>query len=258
MRCIVHSTSPLGLIELQGALRMDTTPRLRTVARKVMAEAPYAIILDLSGLDDVEEASVSVFPALGHQAAAAADGELILAAACPTTRAVLRRSAPLFVRMFDTRAQAMEAALRAPARRRVTRQLPADPHAGRTARRVLEEVCSRWRLDPLLDSAQMIVTELVTNAVQYVGEPIELCVTVRQQVLRIAVSDRSRVLPVLPGVGTESPSAGGLRLVGYLASRCGVIPTVWGKTVWADLVINLPQHTHPQRMAGHPRLALPA
>lgn len=250
MRCVVHSTSPIGLIEVQGVLRLDTIPRLRTAAQKVMASAPSAIVLDLAGLGHVEELSVSVFPALGRMAAAAADGELILAAVCPTTLALLRRSAPLYVRVFDTREQAIDAAERAPARRRVARQLPADPHAGRTARRVLDDVCNRWRLDALRDAALMIVTELATNAVEHAGPPIELCVTVRQQVLRIEMSDRNTALPVpSPRCAAGSTMAAhGLRTVEGLASRWGVIPAAWGKTVWADLMLNLPQRTHRRRI----------
>lgn len=245
IRCVVHSTCPIGLIEVQGALRLDTIPQLRTVSLKVMAASPSAIILDLAGLDDVDELSVSVFPALGRMAAAAADGELILAAPCPTTRAMLRRSTPLYVRVFDTRKQAIEAAERAPARRRVTRQLPADPHAGRTARRVLDDVCKRWQLDALRDAALMIVTELATNAVEHADPPIELCVAVRQQVLRIEVSDRGTVPPVPSLRCAVGPTTGahGLRLVAGLASRWGIIPTAWGKTVWADLVLCLPRRT---------------
>lgn len=252
IRCVVHHTFPIGLIEVQGALRLDTIPRLRAVALKVMAASPSAIVLDLASLDAVEELSVSVFPTLGRMAAAAADGELILAAACPTTLAVLRRSAPLYVRVFDTRDQAMAAARRAPARRRVTRQLPADPHAGRTGRRVLDDICNRWRLDALRDAALMIVTELATNAVEHAGPPIELCVTIHQQMLRIEVSDRSKALPTASdqraGAAGHSTGPHGLRLVERLASRWGVIPTAWGKTVWADLVMNLPRRRRTGRI----------
>ncbi|MGH3938786.1 MAG: ATP-binding protein [Pseudonocardiaceae bacterium] len=243
----MRSTSPIGLIEVYGELRLDTVPGLRTAALKVMASSPSAIVLDLAGLEHVEELSVSIFRALGRMAAAAADGELIIATACSTTLAALHRSAPLYVRVFNTREQAVEAAERAPARRRVTRQLPADLHASRIARRVLHDVCNRWRLDALRDVALMIVTELVTNAVEHAGSPIELCVTVRQQILRIEVSDRSTVLPV-SSLSRAIRTTHGLRLVEALASRWGVVPTSWGKTVWADLVLNLPLRTSRRRI----------
>ncbi|HEY6422813.1 MAG TPA: ATP-binding protein [Pseudonocardiaceae bacterium] len=233
LQCRVHRTSPIGLIELAGVLRLDTVARLREVVQKVLTERPDAIVLDLARLDGVEELSASVFPALARAVAAVADGELILAAPSAGTRDALRQSAPLSVRMFDTCSQAMEAAERAPARRRVTRQLPADPQAGRTARRVLDEVCTRWRLSMLREHAQVIVSELATNAVEHVGGPVELCVTVRRRVLRIEVSDRSDMLPDL----LDSPGHG-LRLVDTLASNWGCNPTAWGKTVWADLVIS--------------------
>lgn len=248
MRCRVHRTSPVGLIELDGALRLHTAPRLRETVLKVMADQPDAIVLDLEGLDDVEELSVSVFPALGRTVAGLGDGELILAAAGPDTRAAMHRAAPLFVRMFTTCSQAMAAAARAPARRRVTRQLPADPHAARTARRVLEEVCTRWRLDGLREAALVIVTELVNNAVDHVGAPIELCVTVRHRVLRIEVSDHSKVLPARLDPVPDATQGNGLWLVEGLASRWGATPTTWGKTVWADLVLTVSPRIDARRV----------
>jgi anti-sigma regulatory factor (Ser/Thr protein kinase)/anti-anti-sigma regulatory factor len=251
IECQVRRTFPIGLIEVAGSLRLDTTSSLREAVLTTLAERPDAIVLNLAGLEEVEARSLAVFPALGRAVAAAADGELILAAASPGMRDVLRRAAPLFVRTFDTCDQALEAAARAPARRRVTRQLPADPHAGRTARRVLDEVCRRWELHSLRDPALMIVTELATNAVQHVGGPIELCVTVRRRVLRIELSDRSTVLPTPLDPVPGATLGNGLRLVDTLANRWGVLPTRWGKTVWANLAIPVPQrHQSSLQLTG--------
>ena len=246
IRCQVNCTLPIGLIEVVGPLRLDTTPRLREVVLKVLAERPDAIVLDLAGLHDVAKLSVPVFSALGATAAAA-DGDLILAAVGPEPRAALRRAAPLFLQLFDTRAQAMDAAIRAPVRRRVARQLPADPHAGRTARRVLDEVCTRWGLGGLRDAAQMIVTELATNAVEHVGPPVELCITVRRRVLRIEVSDSSTVLPARLDPSSGALRGHGLRLVDSLASGWGATASKWGKTVWVDLVFSAPRYTRTSR-----------
>lgn len=239
IRCQVDCTLPIGLIEVAGQLRLETTPRLREVVLEVLAERPDAIVLDLADLDDVAELSVPVFSALGT-AVAAADADLILAAMGPRPREALLRAEPLFLRMFDTCAQAMNAAVRTPARRRVARQLPADPHAGRTARRVIDEVCTRWGLGGLRDAAQMIVTELATNAVEYVGPPVELCITVRRRVLRIEMSDSSTVLPARRDPLSGAVRGHGLWLIDSLASRWGATASKWGKTVWVDLIIPLP------------------
>jgi anti-anti-sigma regulatory factor/anti-sigma regulatory factor (Ser/Thr protein kinase) len=248
IRCQVHRTFPIGLIEVVGPLRLDTVPRLRAVVLKVLAERPDAIVLDIAGLDDVAELSVAVFTALSRTVTAA-DGELILAAGGPGPGDTLRRAAPLFLRIFDTYEQAMNAAVQAPARRRVARQLPADPYAGRTARRVVETVCIRWGLTGLRDAAEMIVTELAANAVEHVGRPVELCVTVRRRVLRIEVSDSSTVLPARLDPSPGTARGHGLWLVDGLASRWGATPTKWGKTVWADLVLSAPRGLIPASVA---------
>lgn len=237
LKCWVHLTSPIGLIELDGALRLDTVANLRDAVWKVMAERPDAIVLDLASLDDREELSVSVFPALGRTVAAGTDGEMILAAPSVPVQCAMRRAAPLYVRMFGTLSQAMEEATRAPVRRRVSRQLTADPHAGRCARQVVDDVCNRWQLAGLREQARLIVSELVCNAVEHGTAPIELCVTVRHRVLRIEVSDYGEPMPGQLAVPRDDGMHYGLQLIEALARNWGAMPTTSGKTVWAHLVI---------------------
>jgi anti-sigma regulatory factor (Ser/Thr protein kinase) len=241
LKCWVHLTSPIGLIELQGVLRLDTVSQLRDAVWKVMAEQPDAIVLDLAELQDTDDLCTSVFPALGRAVAGGVDGELILAAPEAGVRRAMRRSAPLFVRMFGTLSQAMEEAARAPAHRQVTSQLPADLSAARSARHLVDEVCARWQLAHLRETATMIANELATNAVEHGSAPVELCVTVRRRVLRIEVSDASDVMPDRFRTSRHGVMHYGLQLVEALADRWGAIPAGRGKTVWADLVL------HPRR-----------
>lgn len=240
LKCWVHLTSPIGLIELQGVLRLDTVSQLRDAVWKVMAEQPDAIVLDLAELHDTDELCTSVFPALGRAVAGGVDGELILAAPGVGVQRAMRRSAPLFVRMFGTLSQAMEEAARAP-HRQVTRQLPADLSAARSARHLIADVCARWQLAHLRETAMVIANELATNAVEHGHAPVELCVTVRRAVLRIEVSDASDVMPDRFRTSRHGVRHYGLQLVEALADRWGAVPAVGGKTVWADLVL------HPRR-----------
>lgn len=225
----IHLTAPVGLIEVQGPLRLDTVSRIREAVGKVVTAGPRVIVLDLASLLDAQELSGSVFPALGHAVATETEGELLLAAPDPAVRQAIRRAAPLFVRAFDTLSQAMEEAGRCPAGRRVIRHLPSGPHAGGDARRVVEEMCLRWRLADLCEPARLIVSELVGNAVERGKAPIELRVTVRHQVLRIEVSDAGRDVNGTPGDR--------LWLVAALAHNWGAVPRNRGRTVWADLLL---------------------
>lgn len=123
------------------------------------------------------------------------------------------------------------------AHQRLTWLLAADPLAGRHARRIIDEVNTRWRLTGLRDAAQVVATELVSNAVRHANAPIELRLTARPWGLRIEVSDGDASLP-RPCPASEEHH--GLRLVDALAVRWGIRPRRAGKTVWADL--QLPAH----------------
>lgn len=240
LRCDVRRTSLVGLIEVAGMLRLGTVARLREAVLRVLAESPETIVLDLTGVDAFEdELSLVVFSTLGRLVADRTEGELLLAAPSLRLRVALQRAAPLFVRVFATRAEAWLAAEQCASRRRVSAQLPATPHAPRFARHLVNEMCTRWGLgNELRERATMVVTELVTNAVQHTAGGIDLVVTVRRYVLRLEVSDHSSALPharqpTLDGTGNH-----GLRLVTRLASRWGSKPTTQGKIIWVDLVIS--------------------
>lgn len=237
LKCWVHLNAPIGLIECQGALRLDTVPQVRDAVWKVVTDQPDAIVLDLAGMTDVEQLSASVFPALARAVAAETDSELILAAPSAGVRRAVHRVAPRCVRIFETLSQAMEAATRGPVRRRVTHRLSATPDAPCRARWLIDEVCRRWQLDGLREPALVVASELVTNAVQHGGPPIDLCVIIRYRVLRIEVSDDSPAMSAMLAARPEGMANHGLRLVEALAQDWGAVPTTRGKTVWADLVI---------------------
>ena len=83
---------------------------------------------------------------------------------------------------------------------------------------------------------ELLVTELVTNAVQYAYGDIEVTVCVVDALTRVEVSDMS---PAAPSV--REPDAGGgrgLHLVGLLADRWGVDRRGQGKTVWFEVSPN--------------------
>jgi hypothetical protein len=131
LRCEVRRTSLIGLIEVAGVLRVDTVAPLRAAVCKVVAEGPEAVVLDLTGVDAVEdEWSLVVFSTLGRLVAERADSELLIAAPGLALRVRLYRAAP-FVRVFATRAETWLAAEQGVSGRRVSEQLPASPSAPR-------------------------------------------------------------------------------------------------------------------------------
>jgi anti-sigma regulatory factor (Ser/Thr protein kinase) len=88
--------------------------------------------------------------------------------------------------------------------------------------------------DRLLD-AQLVMSELATNAVRHART--DFWVTVRREHARVAISvrDGSGAQPIVREPGPEALSGRGLRLVGEIAEAWGIEWTATGKTVWARL-----------------------
>jgi hypothetical protein len=107
-----------------------------------------------------------------------------------------------------------------------------------------------WELDYMDDDAQVIVSELVTNAVMVGPGPVRdpsgltlVAVQVRVQggALVIEVWDRDPKLPAPRAAGDDAESGRGLHLVEAFSSRWGVWEAeTGGKVVWADLDMEKP------------------
>jgi two-component sensor histidine kinase len=103
----------------------------------------------------------------------------------------------------------------------ITVSLPRDPGAPRRARALLREHAVDLGQDRL-DTAVLLISELVTNAVLHGTGEIRLMIDVDGAGARFAVSDEGEGNPVVSD--TPGPDGGwGLRLVGQLATRWGVL-----------------------------------
>ncbi len=111
-----------------------------------------------------------------------------------------------------------------------------EPHpqtAGR-ARRLVRRALDRWELGDLSDSVELLVSEIVTNAVRYAGRPITLRL-LRTDVLRCEVGDDAPQLPRMRHAGIQDENGRGLFLVHRLAQRWGATRLSAGKVVWFEL-----------------------
>ncbi|MEU5492290.1 ATP-binding protein, partial [Streptomyces sp. NPDC020196] len=70
---------------------------------------------------------------------------------------------------------------------------PEDAAPGR-ARRLARRALSRWGLDDLSDEVELLVSEVVTNAVRYAERPVTLRL-LRTDILRCEVADDAPQLP---------------------------------------------------------------
>jgi DNA-binding NarL/FixJ family response regulator len=111
---------------------------------------------------------------------------------------------------------------------------PADVPA---ARRFLAEHCLRWGCGDLLSDAQIVVTELVTNAFLHAGTRCELRAGLGARALRLQVTDYGPGMPDPQVAGDGAENGRGLLLVSALCVAWGVeaLPD-GGKVVWAELL----------------------
>jgi len=92
-----------------------------------------------------------------------------------------------------------------------------------------------WGLPELVADAELIVSELVTNALLHAGPPVGLELSMDSPGLRIAVADTSRIRPLRGLDDGEGMTGRGLTLVRAIATRFGVDTTDAGKVVWCLL-----------------------
>ncbi|WTY68580.1 PAS domain S-box protein [Streptomyces sp. NBC_01410] len=117
----------------------------------------------------------------------------------------------------------------------VTTDLPAIPDSVPEGRAFLGKALSSWDCTGAADEALLLLSEILTNAVQHAQGPIGLHLRRTATDLTVEVSDHSPHLPQ-PRLAAEDEESGrGLILVRALADSWGVRPTDEGKTTWFTL-----------------------
>ncbi|MFJ9716448.1 SpoIIE family protein phosphatase [Streptomyces sp. NPDC101213] len=117
--------------------------------------------------------------------------------------------------------------------------LPSDPAAVAGARAKVLDRLAAWRLEDVAFTAELVVSELVTNAIRYGRPPIRLRL-IREAALICEVSDGSGTAPHLRRARTFDEGGRGLLLVAQFAQRWGTRQHAGGKSIWAE--IELPGH----------------
>ncbi|MEV6422013.1 ATP-binding SpoIIE family protein phosphatase [Streptomyces sp. NPDC051662] len=110
---------------------------------------------------------------------------------------------------------------------------PEDAAPGR-ARRLARRALARWGLEELSDSVELLISEVVTNAVRYAERPVTLRL-LRTDVLRCEVGDDSPQLPRQRRARDTDEGGRGLFLVNRLARRWGATRLSTGKVVWFEI-----------------------
>ncbi|MFI1335068.1 SpoIIE family protein phosphatase [Streptomyces sp. NPDC020845] len=111
--------------------------------------------------------------------------------------------------------------------------LPADPAEVSRARQEVIARLTEWGLDAPAFTTELIVSELVTNAIRYGREPLQLRL-LRERALICEMADGSSTSPRLRRARTTDEGGRGLFLVAQLARRWGTRYTEHGKVIWTE------------------------
>ncbi len=93
----------------------------------------------------------------------------------------------------------------------------------------------RWELPLMVETSELLVSELATNALRYGKAPIDLQVLLLDDVVTFSVADTDAPLPRFRRSSYDDEGGRGLQLVATLASRWGARATPTGKVVWCEL-----------------------
>ncbi|EFL30583.1 magnesium or manganese-dependent protein phosphatase [Streptomyces viridochromogenes DSM 40736] len=112
-------------------------------------------------------------------------------------------------------------------------ELPPDPAVVADARRAATRRLSGWGLEELSFTTELVVSELITNAIRYATGPIRLRL-IRERALVCEVFDGGATAPHLRHPRATDEGGRGLLLVSQLAQRWGTRFVPDGKIIWAE------------------------
>jgi anti-sigma regulatory factor (Ser/Thr protein kinase) len=123
----------------------------------------------------------------------------------------------------------------------VTRDFDLDIMAPASVRHFVRQQLSEWSMGPLIDVAELLVSEVVTNSIRHALAGGWVSVSRTAERVRVEVTDTGGGTPTPRQAEPHEPTGRGLAIVEALADSWGVVePEGRGKTVWFELAIARP------------------
>ncbi|WP_197358406.1 SpoIIE family protein phosphatase/ATP-binding protein, partial [Streptomyces clavuligerus] len=117
--------------------------------------------------------------------------------------------------------------------------VPSDPSAVGEVRSAVTRRLTDWGMGEEAFTTELILSELVTNAIRYAAGPIRVRL-IRDRTLICEVSDHSSTSPHLRQAASTDEGGRGLFLVAQFADRWGTRYTVDGKVIWTEQPLSGP------------------
>ena len=190
----------ITIIRAPTRLAADQAEPLDQTLRACLTECPHAVLVDLSRSTVVSPEALAVVTAAA--AAVSTDRPSVLVAVCGAPVMVHSNACPSYPDCLTAAADL--AATRAGSRRLLHPFKPTNTAAA-DARAHVRHACWEWNLPHLADTAELVVSELVSNAVSHARTEGTLEVRVRGDFVHIRVEDGSDSAPSGPCGRPGSP-----------------------------------------------------
>jgi anti-sigma regulatory factor (Ser/Thr protein kinase)/anti-anti-sigma regulatory factor len=230
------------IVAFTGSIDMLSASRIQRALLKDLADEPFALICDLSGVDNLDPVCATVFSTVAnHPSSRWPTTNFLLCGAQPPVAEILGRlQVPHFLQLFADVDEAIDEAISRPPYLRDELRLAPTPTAPAAARAFVRDVLRYWELAlpeaTVIERAVLLANELVTNAVVHAHTEIVVRLELRGDRLHIAVRDGSPRLLRLVALDGQAEAGRGLLLVEQLAHAWGVNRRPdGGKVVWCVL-----------------------
>jgi hypothetical protein len=236
----VQDVGTVLVLEVRGPLA-DVAEPAYLAALLALAEEPAAVVCDLTEVTavggDVDLESVMLLSSLGVEVEQWPG--VPVGVVCPDRglREALAGTPDGRQLVIGTeRVMLLSRLLAGPPTSVVRASLEPDARSPGAARELVARTCEQWGMGPVVPSAALVVSELVTNALPHAGSDVGLSLARCGDLLRVAVRDASSARPQPQPVEPSRPRGRGLLLVSAVADAWGVLPAAdGGKVVWAVL-----------------------
>jgi anti-anti-sigma regulatory factor len=236
----VEHTSPVAYVRPHGVLDAYTAADLRGVLLNCLTEQPTVIVVDASQLSVADDLGLTILSGVARESLRWPGSRIVLVADPPVRAAAVRLGVDQSVTLCDdeTAALSLSRSITVPPSRR-DRMRP-DRNAPGLARLAVQEFCSHHGVAGDGDAAQLVASELVTNAVVHARTELELTLRLVPPLLHVAVRDTGPGHAQITDIVDESsPTGRGLLLVDALSTAWGNLLPNFGKVVWATVPVTI-------------------
>jgi anti-anti-sigma factor len=231
----VERRQPVFVLRPSGVLDAYTAADLRAGLLRCLAEQPSGVVIDATELSISDDIGLTVLAGVAQQSERWPGTRFAIAAGTAEFAAAFdRMGVARYMKVYPDEDAALREANRWPVAPSARQRIAPDRNAPSIARAAVHDFCAGQCIGGDGDAAQLVASELVTNAVIHAGTSIDLTLRLVSGQLHIAVRDGGDGQARIGGIINESSESGrGLILVDALAEAWGTFLPDVGKVVWA-------------------------